>query len=142
MKKFKLEDDDELNELTEQASKVKSSIKPDSPSIKKTNVKNNILINFTIFSDDSWLAVPTKKLINEAKITLQTLYDLFGQNAGYRMFYSIKANNQLGAERVRLWCDVLGVVPVLTFRPMSAEEKKAAKKRIKEAAQVKRKNKK
>lgn len=125
-KPFKFETDDELDSLMDEASSVKGT--SDKEPANLTVAKNNSPIHFEITEQDDELTIATKNIINESGITLQDIYDKRGQRNGYNMKYSVQKKGQLGWDRVKTWCKLLHLVPIIQFRKMTPAEIELAEK--------------
>jgi hypothetical protein len=61
---------------------------------------------FPLKDDDDLLMRKIKNIINKEKITLQDIYDEFG-NSGYNLVYALRRRNQMYSKTAIKWCEFL-----------------------------------
>lgn len=71
-------------------------------------------IKYEINDKDDLLVQSMKQLINNSHIKKSELYSFVGRTEGYNLYYSL-LQGRISWKRVEIWCNILGVTPVINF---------------------------
>ena len=80
-------------------------------------------IFFEINDDDDIMIASIKEFINKSHLKNTDVYEVVGRETGYNMIYQLGNKNVLSWARLEVWCMILGVEPIITFKQLKKEDK-------------------
>jgi ribosomal protein S25 len=89
-----------------------------------TRNKKDDKIKIAIEDDDEVFVRVLKEVINSSNITLNDIYEYFGNQQGYNLFYGLNTRSAISEQSLAKWCEFLGCEYMLVIRKKDNNKKK------------------
>jgi hypothetical protein len=118
LNKMKTVSKDDIDKRRKEGIEEEKSLK------KNTSGRNSSsdVIEFDIYEDDDLIVESIKLEVNNAKITLDSIYDRVGRSVGWNMYYGLTKRRTATVKTYQMWAELLGMGVVIKLVPLSKQK--------------------